>query len=339
MSNRKKTTIEDIAKELGCSKTTISRAISGKGRISKETRDKVLAYIKEIDYKPNVIAQSLAASKTFNIGMVLPADTNLTEIPFFQSCLIGICEMASSVDYDVVVTTVSDDDISQLIRVVNNRKVDAFILTRSLMNDLPASFLKNSNVPFVVIGSSDDDSIIQIDNNHTEACQELTSLLIMQGMERIALIGGNMEHIVSRKRYNGYEKALMKYGLTVNNNIVHLNATSRILIEKAVDEIIRAGADCILCMDDMICSHVIRKLNEIGYKIPDDIKVASFYNSAFLDNHNPPITSVQFNVKELGVVACRVLLEHIQGIEVKQKTRLGYEIIMKESTKRAKKKY
>ncbi len=339
MDTNKRITIEDIAKELGYSKTTISRALSGKGRISQETRNKITDYIKDCNYKPNVMAKGLAQSKTFNIGMVLPADTNLIEIPFFQSCLIGICEMASSVDYDVVVITVEEDDINQLIRVVNNRKVDAVILTRSLLNDLPATFLKSSDMPFVVIGSSDDENIIQIDNNHTEACEELTSLLIMQGMERIALIGGNMDHIVSRKRYNGYEKSLIKYGMAVNNNIIHLNATSKILIEKAVDDIMRAGADCILCMDDMICSHVLRRLNEDGYSIPDDIKVASFYNSAFLENHNPPITSVQFNVRELGVAACRVLLEYIQGVEVKNKTRLGYELVIKDSTKKSKKKY
>ena len=105
-NTQKKLTINDIAKELGLSKTTISRAISGKGRISESTRQRVNDYIKEYKYRPNVIAKSLAKSKTYNIGVVLPSESNLTEIPFFQGCLIGVCEISSELDYDVVVTLI-----------------------------------------------------------------------------------------------------------------------------------------------------------------------------------------------------------------------------------------
>ena len=135
-------TIGDIAKDLGLSKTTISRAISGKGRIGAETKQRVQKYILEHNYSPNLVAKGLAQSKTFNIGIILPSDANLTEIPFFQSCLMGICEGAASMDYDVLVTTVTDDDISLLKRIIDNQKVDGVVLTRSLVRDLPAEYLK-----------------------------------------------------------------------------------------------------------------------------------------------------------------------------------------------------
>ena len=80
-------TIDDIARELGVSKTTVSRAISGKGRISKETRERVFAFIEEHDYRPNVVARALAQSRTYNLGLVLPADYSVMGFPFFKECM------------------------------------------------------------------------------------------------------------------------------------------------------------------------------------------------------------------------------------------------------------
>lgn len=82
---------------------------------------------------------------------------------------MGICEETAIQDYDVVVTTVKEDDITFLKRLIHNQKVDGVILTRSLVNDAPANFLKECGIPFVVIGSCEDNEIIQIDNNHVEA--------------------------------------------------------------------------------------------------------------------------------------------------------------------------
>ena len=84
-------TIADVAEALQVSKTTVSRAISGKGRIGDATRQRVLAYIEANDYKPNVIAKGLAQKKTYNIALVIPGDCNLVDIPFFQNSMQGIC--------------------------------------------------------------------------------------------------------------------------------------------------------------------------------------------------------------------------------------------------------
>ena len=111
MADDRNLTISDIANELGVSKTTVSRAISGKGRIGDETRKKVLDYIKEHDYRPNVIAKGLAKSKTYNICLVIPGDYNIVELPFFQNCMLCISKIASSMDYDVLISMVTDKDI------------------------------------------------------------------------------------------------------------------------------------------------------------------------------------------------------------------------------------
>ncbi len=95
-------TISDVAEALGVSKTTVSRAISGKGRIGEATRQKVLAYIEEHDYKPNVIARGLAQSKTFNLCVVMPEDYALVDLPFFQEVITGIQEIAGMNEYDIL---------------------------------------------------------------------------------------------------------------------------------------------------------------------------------------------------------------------------------------------
>lgn len=331
-SSPKNITIGDIAKELGLSKTTISRAISGKGRIGAETRQRVHKYILEHNYRPNLVAKGLAQSKTYNIGVILPADANLTEIPFFQSCLMGICDAAASMDYDVLVTTVTDDDISLLQRLIDNQKVDGVVLTRSLVHDLPAQYLKEVGIPFVLIGTSEDEDIVQIDSNHEAGCCELTTLVLKSGCERVALLAGNQNHMVNRSRYRGYVKAFLDTGIEIDNNLVHLNLNNNILIQKAVNGILDNGADCILCSDDFICSKVLAHLEEMNIAIPDRVKVASFYNSNNLENHTPPITALNISIKELGVTAGKHLIKIISGETTSRKSLVDYEIVLKKST-------
>lgn len=330
---QKKITIDDIARELGVSKTTVSRAISGKGRIGKETVERVNEYIRKYNYKPNVIAKGLAQSKTYNIGMIMPGEYELVDLPFFQKCLMGVCEVASAMDYDVVVSTVSGSDYSQLERVMDNHKVDGFILSRTLVEDTPAKLLKERGFPFVTIGTSTEQDIIQVDNDHRGGCRELTSILLARGIERIALIGGNRNHVVTQNRLKGFMEAYEEKNKRPDRKLIYMEAENRTRIEQIVDDLLPRKADCILCMDDSICAHVLSKLRKERVRVPQDIKVASFYNSTILENNNPSVTSLQFDVLELGRTACQTLLNIIDGKETNKRTLLGYEVTLKESTK------
>ncbi len=331
--NKKKLTIDDVAKELGVSKTTVSRALSGKGRIGEETRRKVMKFVTENDYRPSILAKGLAKSRTYNICVAYPGDYALVDLPFFQQCLMGISKAAAAVEYDILVAMVMKDDISQLKRIVNNHKVDGVILMRTLIDDLPARFLKESEIPFVVIGSSTDKEIIQIDNNHREACQGLTTLLLMKGLEKIALIGGDTTHVVTRNRYYGYRDAFDKLQKPMEENLIFMEIDNELKVDCIVQHILEKGAQCIICMDDSICEFVLRKLKREHIHIPNDIKIASFYHSSLLENNTPSITSLKFNIKELGEVTCNILLKHMRGLEVPDKTMLGYDLVLKESTK------
>lgn len=331
--NQKKITIADVADALGVSKTTVSRAISGKGRIGKETRERVLQYIEEHDYTPNVIARGLAKSKTFNIALVMPGNYNFLDSSFLQKCMLGISEAAAMEDYDMIVSMIKEDDITRLERLVMNNKVDGIILGRTLEKDLPAEYLKKKNVPFVVIGTSTERGIVQVDHDHREACKELTSILLMKGMRRIALIGGNKGVVITGKRYQGYADAFEDQEVEMDHDLVYLDAEHSPMLEKAVLEILHKKAQCIICMDDSICYQVLNVLKDYNVRVPDDVRIASFYNSTLLENNVPAITSLQFDETELGMVACRTLLDYIDGHDVRERTLLGYEVVLKESTK------
>ena len=327
-----KITIADVAEALGVSKTTVSRAISGKGRIGEQTRQRVLAYIKENHYRPNVVAKGLAKSRTYNIGWVIPGDSNVTDLPFFQRCMMGISEVAAAEDYDILISMVFENDISQLKRAVKNRKIDGIILGRTLVEDERTAYLKESDIPFVVIGSSPDEQVIQIDNDHITACKELTSILVMKGIRKLALIGGDTNHVVNQTRRKGFEMGLMDQGYIIDPGLIYMNSESVLSIERAVDDCLRRQVECIICMDDRICSCVLNKLHRDEVSVPEQMKIASFYNSVTLASNQPAITSLQYDPKELGIVACKTLFDYIRGKEVPRRTALGYEVILKGST-------
>lgn len=331
----KNLTINDIAEELGVSKTTVSRAISGKGRIGAETRKKVLAYIEEHNYRPNVIAKGLAQNKTFNLGLVLPGDYNIVELPFFQNCMIGICKMASDADYDVLISMVTAQDISQLERAVINHKIDGVILTRTLTEDAPMKYLKENGVPFVAIGSTNDDTVIQIDNDHRSACRELTGRLLEQGVRKIALIGGDESYIVTGTRLQGFEDAFSDVEVKwEGTKEVFLNVGDNRQVEQIVEKLLAENIECIVTMDDFLCSCVLNCLQQKGVSVPEQVQVVSFYDSTLLANNMPSITSIRFDVEELGQKACETFLKVLEGEDVEQRTLLGYDIRMRKSTQR-----
>lgn len=325
-------TIADIAKELQVSKSTVSRAISGKGRIGKETVERIMDYIEKYNFKTNSIDNDLEDSKTYNIGVAFPADADSIITPFFQVCLLGICEVAAAMNYDVVVTTVKETDISLLKGLVEHHKVDGVILTRNLDNDIAISYLKKQQIPFVLVGSSEDDSIQQIDNNHMEACEKLVSLLIANKVKSIAMIMGDRKHMVNRYRCEGYLNALRNSKMDINQELIFTDSSSMVYVEQAVHTILKKNVECIVCTDDVICQKVLSVIREDGYRIPEDIKVASFYDSVNMKFHNPPITAIGFDAEKLGTVAGKRLIELIDKDEKKSKAVLDYEIHLRRST-------
>ncbi len=328
-----KITIDDVAKALGISKTTVSRAISGKGRVGNSTRAKVMEFIEKHNYRPNVMARALAQQRTFNIGVVWPCDYNAVDLPFFQRCMIGMSEITSSFGYDIVVSLIAGDDLSSLKRIIENHKVDGVVLTRTMVNDTPARYLKESGVPFVAIGKTDDPDIITVDNDNLGACKELTSILLAKGLRKLALIGGSTNHIITRTRYEGFVDAFESMGLEADQNLVYLDIENNIKISGIIKTLLKKNIDGVICMDDSIAGEVISRCRDEHIRIPDDLRVASFYNSSLLESTVPSVTSLNFNDRNLGAEAARTLLAIIAGENAQSKMLKNYEVILKESTK------
>lgn len=330
---KKNITIADVAEALGVSKTTVSRAISGKGRIGKETKDRVLAYIEEHDYKPNAIAKGLAQSKTYNLCVVMPGNYEVVDWNFFQACLFGIQEMAETAGYDVLLSMCRQSDISSLERIIANRKVDGVVLMRTFLKDAQIEFLQQKGIPFVTTGSTNYDNVMQVDHDHRSACKELTSIILMKGMKRIALVGEDEGYMVTLSRLRGFREAYEQMNVPLDESLLYLSPENRVRVDKTVTDILEQKVDCILCMDDAIASRVLKVLREKQVKVPEDVRVASFYDSTILENNVPSITSLSFDAKELGRAACRILLDMIEDLEVQERTLLPYEVVLKESTK------
>lgn len=326
-------TIGDIAQELGVSKTTVSRAISGKGRIGDKTRKRVLEYIEERHYSPNVVAKGLAQNKTFNLGMVLPGDYHIVELPFFQKCMMGISRVASARGYDVLISMVTAGQITQLERAVINRKIDGAILTRTLAEDAPMQYLKASGVPFVAIGSTDDTQVIQIDNDHRSACRELTDSLLDRGIRKLALIGGSEDYIVTKNRLRGFEDAFAGRIAWDGTRQMFLNVDDSREVDGIVEKLLTEKVECIVSMDDYLCGCVLSSLQQRQITVPKQVQVVSFYDSSMLANSLPAVTSIRFDVEELGTKACELLLRMLDEEEVQKRTLLGYEVCMRGSTK------
>jgi len=326
-------TIDDIAKELGMSKTTVSRAISGKGRISNATRERVTDFIKQINYTPSAAARSLATSRTYNIGLVFPSDSSVNEMPYFQDVLMGVSEAALEYDYDTLVILADNYNIRSLERSILNKKVDAFIVTRCIKNSRIIDFLKKQDKPYVVLGNPMDDKVLYADNDNRNAARRMMESLENLHMKKFALIGGDEELFVSQSRLKGYIDGLKKNGLEVDESLIFLNLQHSDKLMYAIDTAIEKKVDCIVCMDDVLCNSTLVYLQNKGINVPSDLKLASFYDSRLLSNHKPSITSLYFDSKFLGAQGVNLLMRKINGEAVNSLLVADFNIQMRESTR------
>ena len=217
-------------------------------------------------------------------------------------------------------------ETGDLERIISNHKIDGVILSRTLIKDAAAEYIKEKNVPLVAVGSSPDSTLIQVDHDHRSACRELTRSLFGRGGRRIGLIGGNEAHVVTRNRYEGFADAFRLEGRPVDMELVHLGVEQPEEIRQAVELLLKKQAEYIVCMDDMICNHVLKKLEEDRVKIPEQVEVASFYAGVTMENASHPVIALEFDAKKLGYVTCNTILDLIEGKETAAKQLLPYMV-------------
>lgn len=326
--------IKKIAEELNISQTTVSRALSGNGRVSQDTKDRINAFLQEHDYE--VKSRSFEASKkcTRNICVTLPGESKFAETPYFHATLLSVVDYYAQRDYNVIPIKISANDITELKKIIKHHKVDGVILTRTIENGIDIEFLKENKVPFIVIGSYADDDVYQVDVDQENGCRELTSVLLNMGYRKLALLCADMTHIVTHNRYKGFRRAHVENDLAWDDHFTFHETGSPQRAAQAVDDCLKNQIECIVCMDDNICINVLNRLKNENVVVPRDIRVASFYNSPVLEMHYPPITALEFNIRDLGWTAAKNLYDILQGNEVPHRQLLGYQLILRDSTKK-----
>lgn len=326
-------TIEEVASSLGISKTTVSRAISGKGRVSEQTRNKVLNYMEAHNFKPRKHLEKWTDKRTYNICVTLPGEQKFAEMEYFQKILMSIYDFFTIHGYNIVIAKIEPNNMQVLKQLVLRHKIDGVILTRSMEKDDAILYLQEKKVPFVVVGSYADKQVVQVDVNHEEACQELTSILIRMGMKKFAVLCGDIKQNATKNRLLGCRYAFENNRISLESDNIYKDVVEPIMTDKVINDLKRKNIECILCLDDNICINVLNKLRRDDIKIPEDIKVASFYNSSLLDEHYPSITCTEFDINGLGIMASKLLLGLLNEEVVPSKMMMGYKVILKESTK------
>ena len=331
MAQEKKITIDQVAQALGVSKTTVSRALSGKGRVGRETKERIFTYIRQSGGRLSG-AQMPPEERTFNIALVIPSHFIQLDLPFLRKCMGGVCRMAGQRGYDVLLCYAESRNTQQLERLLQAGKVDGVILTRSLKQDPCVEMLKKCGMPFVVLGNQPDQAVMQVDNDQTTAAEEMTRLLIQQGMRRIAYMGGSLNYTVNADRLEGFTKAMEEAGLPLNPGLVFSDIESA---EKRIDDLeaaLEQKPECLLCCDDTLAFAVQQEVQKRGIRVPEQIRIASLYDSELLLHARPAISAVEFDAAALGTAACRMLLDSMAGKAVSPRIVHGHQVILREST-------
>lgn len=314
-----KITIKEVAKAANVSTSTVSRVISDSPQISEKTKEKVREVIKQLNYKPNAIARSLANKKTRIIGVVLPNEAqDLSFNPFFLKAMQGMSSYAKRKKY-YITYAFSDDEREELNSIkdfITSNLIAGVCLLRLRTDDKSIEYLKNTNFPFVVVGRPEEpESMLWVDNDNFKATYNLMDTLIKKGHKEIAFLGAKEELIVTKDRLKGYKVSCEINGLScaTKNIIIKDEFTEEEGFEGVLELIEKCNPTAILVQDDLLAFGVLKALKSKGIS---DISVVAFNNTPLAQFQNPPLASVDINAYELGYYAAKVLIEYLENNNV-----------------------
>jgi len=311
-------TMKDIARELGVSVATVSRALSGSTRISREQRERIQAFAREHNFVPNFIAESLRKSRVQPlkvIGVILPEFTHF----YFASVLTGIEEEASRRGYRIMVAQSGEryDREVQICRSFFENKVCGVIVSQAkdtLKYDHFQRLLDNG-VPLVFydrICTGINASRVVVDD-YMGAFTAVTHL-IDTGCTRIAFYSSPMQMEISKNRYNGYHDAMLKHGLKIEPDWVRI-CDNRADAELITPDILEGEnhPDAFFCINDDTAIGVLYTAKRMGFKVPDDISICGFTNGNRALACDPMLTTVEQRGVLVGDEAANILIGHVEG--------------------------
>ncbi|MCJ8208509.1 LacI family transcriptional regulator [Mucilaginibacter sp. RS28] len=310
-------TIKDIAKALGLSTSTVSRALNGSYEIGAETKKLVLEYAEKINYRPNPIALSLKDQRSHSIGVVVPEVAN----NFFSQAINGIESIAYNRGYHVIITQTHESAAREAANVQHllSRHVDGLLVSLSSeTTDLDQyKYLHDKGFPIVFfdrIANSIDTHKVTADNY--KGAFEATEHLIKTGFEKIGHLTSASQLSITRERLEGYKAALEKHGIPFQAELVkHCNhgGTVQQEVETAVTQLMQEKPDAIFVASDRLTTTCIPMIKKLGLRIPDDVAIAGFTNSDVAELFAPPLTVVRQPAFQIGQVATEMLINVIES--------------------------
>jgi LacI family transcriptional regulator len=312
-------TIKDIAKALGLSTSTVSRALNGSYEIGAETKKLVVEFAEKVNYRPNPIALSLKDQKSHSIGVVVSEVAN----NFFSQAINGIDSVAYNSGYHVIITQTHESAAREAANVQHllSRHVDGLLVSLSAeTTDLePYKYLHEKGFPIVFFDriAQDIDTHKVVINNFKGAF-DATELLINTGFTRIAHITNSKNLLITQERFNGYKAALKKYNLPFVADYVKYCDHGGMLadeVELAIKELaaMPKRPDAVLTTNDRLTTGCIPIFKKLGFRIPDDIAIAGFTNSDVADLFAPALTVVRQPAFEIGQRATELLIKTIES--------------------------
>jgi LacI family transcriptional regulator len=299
-------TIKDLAKHVGVSYSTVSKALNDSPLVKRETKDKIIKIAKEMGYEPNHAAQRLVSKKSNVIGLIWPTLERVGP----SALVTKIKEAISKQQYSM---TLSIDSIDDSIEMFKRFQVDGAIVFNAHNEELPKTF----PMPVVTYGVKSDQTIPVIDVNYQKAMETAVEYLYQLGHQNIAFLG-HFSPIDERQmeKYYGFQQAMKKFGLKISSyNLINTAgldwydgymATNRLLKSPYhPTAIIGASYD--------ISAGIVRALRQANFIIPKDVSVISYDNIPQMENLEVPLTSFGVPVEEIAECMLTTLLKYIEN--------------------------
>lgn len=312
-------TIKDIAKALGLSTSTVSRALRGSHEISSDTKKMVIEYAEQFNYRPNPIALSLKERRSRSIGVVVCEIAN----NFFSQAINGIESIAYNRGYHVIISQSHESYEREVVNVEHlaSRSVDGLLVSLSTETDRIEHFktLHDKGFPIVFFDRITDEietHKVVVDNY--KGAYDVTQLLINSGYKKIAHLTNAPHLSISKERLNGYKAALTDNDIPVKDDYIkYCNHGGMIYqeLEDAVKSLVnlKDRPDAIFTTGDRLSVSCLAALKAIGLKVPDDMAVAGFSNSPLVELLNPSLTAVKQPAFEMGQTATELLIKLIES--------------------------
>lgn len=336
-------TIKDIAKALGLSTSTVSRALRGSHEISAETKKLVVEYAEQFNYRPNPIALSLKERRSRSIGVVVCEIAN----NYFSQAINGIESVAYNRGYHVIISQSHESYDREIVNVEHlaSRSVDGLLVSLSAETDKVEHFknLHDKGFPIVFFDRITDQietHKVVADNYH--GAYNATQHLIDAGYKKIAHLSSAAHLSISIERLEGYKAALKDNNIVFNESYLK-NCNHGGMIYKELQDAVKSlvnlkdKPDAIFSAGDRLTVSCLTALNTLGIKIPEEMALVGFSNSPLVELMNPSLTVVKQPAFEMGQSATELLIKLIESkrpVTEFEKIVLQTEIFVRNSSAR-----